>query len=59
MVTIKVSEKWEIVCKIEHLVWIAIILEDSPSVTEFEVWQAGCRLDKNKAGYCGFSKWKQ
>ena len=59
MITIKISGKWEIVCKVEDFVWIALILENSPRVTEFEVWHVGGKLEKNKAGYCGFYKWKQ
>lgn len=59
MITIKISGKWEIVCKVEDFVWIALILEKSQMVTENEVWEAGGKVGKHKSGYIGFSKWIQ
>jgi len=48
----------EIVCKIEDFVWIALMVEHSADVEEFEVWQSGFgRLTQKQAGCCGFQKW--
>lgn len=62
MVTIRLlngDSTIEIICNLEDLVWVALVIENSPTVTTFEVWRAGVgKLDQKQKGYVGFQKWK-